>query len=251
MLYQPTIETLKSMRLLGMAKLLDKLQQQVEPTALSAHELVGLLVDAEASDREARRFQRLTSQAKLRLPQACIEDINYQARRNLPKDQLQALMTCQWIQKNHAVILTGPTGVGKTYLACALAQQACRQGLATRYVRLPRLFEQLRIAHADGSYQKQLSQLAKLPLLLLDDWGIGQLNKMERHDLLEIIEDRYQQRATLITSQLSIDLWHQYIGDDTIADAILDRLLHNAYKIQLDGESMRKQYSDLVIDQPK
>jgi len=171
---------------------------------------------------------------------ACVEDIDYRHPRGLHRAQMAALASGDWIRRAQNLCLTGPTGCGKTWLACALGNQACRQGLAVRYLRLPRLLEQLRIAHGDGSWSRLMGQLARTDLVILDDWGIHKLNAAQRHDLMELIEDRHGRRATLIASQLPVEHWHELIGEATLADAILDRLLHNAHRLALTGESMRR-----------
>ena len=245
MLAQPTLQTLRSLKLSGMA---DAFAQQLEqPTMhdLSFEERFALLVDREVTHRENRRLQRLLQQARLK-QSACVEDINYQHHRGLQKSQMAALITCDWIRAHQHLLITGPTGAGKSWLACALGHQACRQGLSVRYERTPRLLDQFRLARGEGTLQKQLAQVAKTDLLILDDFGLRPLSQVERLDLLEVIEDRYQTRATLITSQLPVEHWHDYINDPTVADALLDRLLHNAHRLPLKGESLRKKGTSLT-----
>ena len=198
-----------------------------------------MLVDRELTSRDNRRLARLLKAAKLKF-NACVEDIDYRHPRGLQRSQMASLITGDWVRQRQNVLITGLTGCGKTWLACALANQACRQGMSTFYVRTTRLLEDLRIAHADGSYAKKLAQLAKLELLILDDFGLQKLSRAQAQDLLELIDDRHGARSLIITSQLSTDHWHDTLGDPTLADAILDRVLHNAHKILLDGESMRK-----------
>ena len=239
MLNNQTLEKLHTLKLTGMADALELQQQQPQIDELAFEERLALLVDHELLHRENRRMARLLRNAKLRI-NACIEDIDYRHQRGMKRAEMATLITCDWIQRHHNLCLTGPTGTGKTWLACALGNQACRQGLSVRYLRLPRLFETLHIAHADGSYPRLMNQLAKTQLLILDDWAIGPVNAAQRGDLMEIIEERHGRQATLIASQLPIDHWHDYIGDATLADAILDRVLHNAYRLALKGESMRK-----------
>jgi DNA replication protein DnaC len=181
----------------------------------------------------------LLKAAKLRI-NACVEHIDYRHPRGIDKARMSTLSSCQWVQRQQNLCLTGPNGSGKTWLACALGNQACRQGLSTRYFRLPRLFEMLRIAHGDGSYPRLMNQLAKTDLLILDNWGIQKIVAAQRNDLMEVIEDRHGLKATLIASQLPVEHWHELIGEATLADAILDRLLHNAHRLPLKGESMRK-----------
>lgn len=239
MLIQQTLQHLRELKLIGMADALKEQQKQPALHALSFEERLGLLVDLEITDRSNRRLSNLLRQAKLR-QHACVEDIDYQHPRGLIKNKMALLISCDFIHQHHNILITGPTGCGKSWLACALGQQACRQGLRVRYWRAPRLLEELRIAHADGSYSKLLSQLAKMDLLILDDFGLEALQATDRKDLLEIIEDRHKLKSTLITSQLAVKHWHEHIGEPTIADAILDRLMNHAYKIELKGESMRK-----------
>lgn len=177
---------------------------------------------------------------------AALEDIDYQSPRGLDKGLIQSLSACQWAKEHLNILITGPTGVGKTWLACALAQKACREGYTAHYVRLTRLLRELIVAKGDGQYPKLLATLAKADALVLDDWGLMKLNAENRRDLLEVLEDRHGSRSTIVTSQLPIEKWHEVIGDPTLADAILDRLVHNAYKIDLRGESMRKRHSKLT-----
>ena len=216
-------------------------QQLAQPAIneLAFEERFGLLVDQEVLYRENRRLARLLKTARLRV-NACAEDIDYQHPRGLNRSSLATLISCQWVQRHQNLCITGPTGCGKTWLACAFGNQACRQGLSVRYFRLPRLFEHLRIAHGDGSYPRLMNQLAKTDLLILDDWAIHKMTAIQRNDLMEIIEERHGLNATLIAGQLPVEHWHDYIGEATIADAILDRLLHNAHRLPLKGESMRK-----------
>jgi DNA replication protein DnaC len=239
MLTQQTLQHLHQLKLFGMANALKIQQDQPTHHDLAFEDRLGLLVDHEMTYRHNRRLNNLLRQAKLR-QQACIEDIDYQHPRGLSKSKIASLITCDFIQHHHNVLITGPTGCGKSWLACALGQQVCRQGLRVRYFRASRLMEELRIAHADGSYSKQLNQLAKIDLLILDDFGLEALQVSDRNDLLEIIEDRHKLKSTLITSQLAVKHWHEHIGEPTIADAILDRLIHYAYQLELKGDSMRK-----------
>jgi len=208
---------------------------------LSLEEALNMMAERELIQRDNKRLLRLLLKAaKLRYPNACVADIDYQQPRQFNKEQIKQLTHCQWIQEHKNLVLTGPTGTGKSYFACALAHQACQSHYRTRYMRVTRLVEQLRLSHADGSYGKLLEQFAKLPLIILDDWGIDQLDRQARRDLLEVLEDRYAKASTIITTQLPIDQWHHFIGDDTIADAVCDRVVNNAYVINITGESMRK-----------
>ena len=244
MLNQQTIDQLLRMKLKGMSYAYqEQLQQPAQD--LSFEERFGLIVDREWTYREDRRLKRRLKAAKLREP-ACVEDIDYHHPRGLDRSVLKSLTSCQWISKNQNLILIGPTGSGKTYLACALANQACRLGFMTLYVRISKLLHDFQIAKADGSYSKLLAKLAKLNLLIIDDWGLTPLTPAERRDLLEILDDRYNRGSTLITSQFPINTWHELIGEPTIADAILDRLVHPAHKITLKGDSMRKVRSPLT-----
>jgi DNA replication protein DnaC len=206
---------------------------------LAFEERMGLLVEREALYRDNRRLARLLQLAQLKA-RATLEDIDFRSRRGLDRAQLSSLGSCDWVRSGQNLLIHGATGCGKTFLACALANQACRHGLSALYVRAPRLFEELNLCHADGSFTKRLASIAKTNLLVIDDFAISAIGPRERTDLLELLDDRVGARSTLITSQLPIENWHDYIGDPTLADAILDRLLHSAHKIHLEGESMRK-----------
>ena len=240
MLIEQTVQTLNALRLPGMATAFAEQQTNAASMNLSFDERFALLVDREYTWRENRRVSRLLREAKLKVSQACIEDVQYGAGRKLDKSLIAQLASCQWIHAHQNLILTGATGCGKTWLACALGNAACRQGLSVVYVRAPRLFEELRIAHGDGSFSKRLSALAKADLLILDDWGLASLDQSGRNDLLEVLDDRVGTRSTVITSQLPVEHWHAYLNDPTLADAILDRVLHSAHKLALAGESLRK-----------
>ncbi len=245
MLIHPTLDKLHALRLTGMCKALEQQWQMADHEALSFEERLGLMVDREMTERDNRRLQTRLRQAKLR-EQAVFEDIDYHHPRGLDKGVMVKLATCQWIKDHHNLLVTGPTGAGKTWLACALAHKACREGYTAQYVRLPRLWRELSIAKADGRYPKLLAGLAKTELVVLDDFALTPLSEEQRRDLLEILEDRHGTCSTLITSQLPVNHWHEAIGEPTLADAILDRLIHSAYKITLKGESMRKRTAKLT-----
>ncbi|MFN0315711.1 MAG: IS21-like element helper ATPase IstB [Burkholderiales bacterium] len=240
MMNQHTLTQMKSLRLDGMARAFE--EQLCTPTAesLPFEERVGLLLDREVTWRDSKRLERLLKSARLKFPQACIEEVDYRASRGLDKRLLATLAGGEWIRQAHNLLLTGPTGVGKTWLACALCHQAARLGFSTLYLRTARLFEELRIAHADGSFSRKLAQLAKTDVVLLDDWALTPLDSTARADLLEILDDRVGTRSTILTSQLPPEHWHTYLNDPTLADAILDRLIHRAHKINIKGDSLRK-----------
>lgn len=250
MLTQPTINTLRSLKLNGMADAYTQQLEQPDVQRLSFDERLGLLVDRETTYRERRRQRRLLQLARLR-QNACVEDINYQHARGLDRSAIAMLITCDWMRSHQNLHITGPTGTGKSWLACSFGHQACRQGLSVRYERTSRLLESLRIARGDGSYQRKLSLLARTDLLILDDFGLKPLQQQERHDLLELIEDRHGLRATLIISQLPISAWHDYLSDPTVADALLDRVTSGAHRIELKGESMRKKNATLTKTEVK
>jgi len=245
MLNHTTVQQLHSLKLAGMAEALAQQLQAPQAFELSFEERLGLLVDREISHRESRRLTRLLQLAKLRTP-AAIEDIDYRAGRGLKREVLAELATGQWIERRQNLAITGPTGCGKTYIACALGHQACRLGLSTRYVRVPRLLEDIRIAHGDGRYPRLMKQLANTKLLILDDFGIHKLHATQRNDLMELVEERHERTSTLIASQLPVEHWHDVIGEATLADAILDRLLHRAHRMTMTGDSMRRHTADLT-----
>ena len=240
MLNEPTLDKMRTMRLNTMADTWLEHQRSTDIATMSFDERLGLLVDAEYIQRENRRLARRLAEAKLRHSQACIEDFDNADKRGVSKSVVQKLATCSWIADHLNVVITGATGVGKTYLACAFGQRACRNGHRVVYRRVPRLIDELSLARADGSLPRLLSRFARLDLLILDDWGITPLGDQDRRDLLEIVEDRDGSRSTLVTSQIPIDKWHDYLGDPTVADAIADRVLHNAHRITLKGPSRRK-----------
>jgi DNA replication protein DnaC len=241
MLIHPTIEKLKQLRLFGMAKALEEQMEMDDIENLPFDDRFGLLVDREAVERENRSLTTRLRKAKLG-QKACVEDIDFKQQRGLDKSLMLRLADCQWVEKKQNLIITGPTGAGKSYLSCAFAQKACRQGYSANYFRLSRLFEELELGKGDGRYLKILNGIAKTDLLVLDDYGLRNLHEPQRHDLFEILEDRNGRKSTLVASQLPLKHWHEQIGDPTLADAILDRLVHNAHKIvlKLKGGSMRK-----------
>jgi DNA replication protein DnaC len=245
MLTHPTLAKLQHLKFTGMAAALAEQMQMPDIEELAFEERLGLLVDRELTERENRRLSSRLRRARLK-HNAALEDIDYRHPRGLDKSLIQSLATCQWVKEHLNILITGPTGVGKTWIACALAQKACREGYTAGYLRLPRLLQEMAIAKGDGRYPKLLATLAKTDVLVLDDWGLAKLTGEQRRDLLEILEDRHATRSTLATSQLPIETWHDIIGDPTLADAILDRLVHNAYRINLKGASMRKRKANLT-----
>jgi DNA replication protein DnaC len=245
MLTHPTIDKLRTLKFTGMAKAMEEQMSMPDIESLSFDERLGLLIDREMTARENRRLDTRLRKAKLR-QNASVEDIDYHHPRGLDKSLILKLSDCNWIREHNNLTITGPTGTGKTFLACAIAQKACREGYSTQYLRLNRLFQDLVIAKGDGRYSKLLSSFAKTDLLLFDDFGIAKLNQDQARDLLEILDDRHGIRSTIFTSQFPIEKWHDLIGDPTLADAIMDRLVHNAYKIKLKGDSMRKKNSRLT-----
>jgi DNA replication protein DnaC len=245
MLTHPTLDKLHALRLSGMAKAFEEHLGMPDIDALSTEERIGLMAEREITERDNRRLRTRLRKAKLRHP-AAIEDIDYRYPRGLDKSLMAKLATSQWLHEHLNLLICGPTGIGKSSLACALAQKACRDGFSALYVRVPRFFRELTVAKADGRYPKLITSLAKINLLVLDDFASSTLTDEHRRDLLEILDDRYNLRSTLVTSQYPVDRWHQHIGDPTLADAILDRLVHNAYKINLKGDSMRKRQKKLI-----
>jgi len=245
MLKHPTLDKLQALKCTGMVAALVDQMRTPDVDELAFEERLGLLVDREITERENRRLSSRLRRAKLRHT-AALEDIDYHNPRGLDKGMIQSLAACQWARAHHNILIAGPTGVGKTWLACALAHKACREGYTAQYLRLTRLLREMMIAKGDGRYPKLLATMAKVDVLVLDDWGLMKLSAENRRDLLEVLEDRHGTRSTIATSQLPIDEWHTAMGDPTLADAILDRLVHNAYKINLRGESMRKRQAKLT-----
>lgn len=239
MLNHPTLQQLKAMKLDGMAQALQEQMELNNVKELSFEERLGLLIDREMLTRDNRSFARRLRNAKLK-QQATLEDLDYKHPRNLDAKLVRSLANCEWVKDHHNLIVTGPTGVGKTYLACALAHQACRKGFSTLYAQTGRLLQELWITRRDGRYLRTLAQIAKTDLLILDDWGLDNPDAEQRRILLEILDDRYEKRSTLIASQFPTNLWYENLADPTLADAILDRVLHNAYRLELKGESLRK-----------
>jgi DNA replication protein DnaC len=240
MLTHPTLDQLRALKLDGMAQAFIDLAAQEEARNLAHAEWLALLLDRETANRGTKRFQTRLRAARLRHSQAAIEDVDYRTPRRLDKVLFQQLATCHWIAEHHGLLVTGPCGVGKSWLSCALAQKACRDGYTVHYARVPRLFADLELAHGDGRFARLFRMLVKVDLLILDDWGPDRLSASQRRDLMEIVEDRHGRGSTLITSQLPVTTWHEVIGEPTLGDAILDRIVHNAYRLELDGPSMRK-----------
>jgi len=247
MLHQETVEKLYAMKLNGMADAFKEQLLQPDLYDLPFEERFTLLVDRQWTWKEDRRMKRLLKNAKLKI-NGCIEDIDFKTPRGIDKSVILRLANGDWIKRTQNIIITGPTGVGKTYLACAIANRACRMGYSAFYIRAPRLFQELAIARGDGSYPKIIKKLLKTNVLVIDDLGLAPMSATERRDLLEVIEDRHGLASTIVATQLPITSWHENIRDPTIADAILDRLIHNAHKINLKGESMRKLRSSLTQD---
>lgn len=240
MLTHPTLDQMAALGLTGMADAWKALAEQDPGQALERNEWLGLMLDREAAARADKRFANRLRNAKMRFPNACIEDVDFAASRGLDRRQILALAQGDWIKAREQIILTGQTGTGKTWLACAFAHQAARLDHSVSYVRMPRLFEDMAMARLDGRFPRLVDKLARVQLLVLDDWGTHGLTDQQRLDLLELFEERYQRRSTIITAQLPVSGWHDMIGEPTIADAILDRIVHNAHRIELKGDSMRR-----------
>jgi DNA replication protein DnaC len=246
MLLEETFNKIQDMKMRGFGTALqEQLDAEDQYDELSFEERLGLLVDREWTDRENRRLTRRLQQAKLR-ELASIEDLDYRHPRGLNRKLMQRLATCRWIDKSQNVIVVGPTGIGKTFILCALAHKACREGHTAMYRRVPRLLQELITARADGTLTRFLARIARTHLLVLDDWGMAKLSDQERRDLLEVMEDRTGCRSTMVGSQLPVKDWHEVIGEPTVADAILDRLVHSAHRVNLKGGSMRKKMSSLT-----
>lgn len=239
MMMHTTLAQLRTLKLDGLAAGLEEQIAQAGMTALSFEERLALLIDRETHHRNDRKLVRLLKQARLKYGQATIEDIDTRPSRGVDRRAVMSLALGDWVDSGHSVLITGATGSGKSWLACALAQYACRRGKSALYQRVPRLQEELRIRHGSGVFGKWLVQLAKIDVLLLDDWGMGAIDSATRSDLLEIIDDRAASKATIITSQLPIEHWHAWIGDATIADAILDRIMQRNHRFTLTGDSLR------------
>lgn len=244
MLQHPTLDQLKQLKLSGMAHAFAELRDNPQADELDHAQWLALLLDREEADRNDRRLTYRLRNARLRHADAAIEDIDYRTPRRLNKSLFQQLAQGKWIAQKHNLIIGGPTGIGKSWLSCALGQKACRDDFSVLYKRIPKMFAELEMGRADGRYPRLFRALVKPNLLILDDWGPDRLNADQRRDLMEIVEDRYQNASILITSQLPVDKWHEVIGEPTFADAILDRIIHNAHRIELDGPSMRKIKAD-------
>ena len=241
MLNEHTLDQLRGLRLDGMVHGLTDQVTSTTTTELDFNTRLAMLVQREIDWRDGKRLTRLLKAARLKVSSACLEDIDWRASRGLDRTLMTQLAGSNWVRQGHNVLITGATGVGKTWLACALAQQAARAGFSVLYVRAPRLLEELHVAHGDGSFSRRLAQLARIDVLAIDDFAIAPISASERNDLLELLDDRVGARATLLTSQLPVNAWHAWLADPTLADAILDRIVHKAHKITLKGESMRKQ----------
>jgi DNA replication protein DnaC len=239
MLNEHTLNQLRTLRLDGMVRAIEEQSTSTAATALGFDERLTLLVQREVAWRDDRRLARILKAAKLKVSAACVENINWRASRALDRSLVVALAGGDWLRHAQNLLITGATGCGKTWLACALAHQGARSGFSVLYTRAARLFDELQVAHGDGSYARRMVQLAKLDLLVIDDFAISPMSAPQRNDLLEVLDDRIGARSTLITSQLPVKAWHTYLDDPTVADAILDRIVHSSHKIALKGKSLR------------
>jgi len=246
MLIHPTIERMHQLGLTGMADAFTELQDNPQAAELSREDWLGLLLDREHTVRDDKRLARRLRTARLRQA-ATVEDVDLRAPRGLDRSLFRKLVTCRWIHEPHHLIIIGPTGIGKSWLACALGHKACREGLSVLYKRSGRLFAELAMARGDGQLPRLMRTLERVRLLILDDWGLEPLTAEQRHDLLEIVDDRHDRGAMIITSQVPVDRWHDVVGDPTLADAILDRIVHNAYRLELSGDSLRKRHKPEAV----
>ena len=239
MLTHGLLDRLSAMKLHGMAQALQDIQAGKDNADLSFEDRLTLMIDHEEAVRASRSLKRRLQVAKLRYPQAAVEDVDFRHKRGLKRSSFLALARCEWVRTGYNLLITGKTGLGKTWLACALGQRACREGYSVRYLRLPKLFDMMKAARGDGTAPRFFERLGKAQLLILDEFGLYPMTSDQRRDLSEIIEDRAQRRSTIVTSQLDSNIWHDAFGDPTLADAVLDRLVNNAYRLDLEGESMR------------
>src|ERR1700688_4222247 len=246
MLTHPTHERLITLGLTGMAKAFEEQRRSPDLDALSFEERIGLLVDREAAERDTKRLTTRLKFAALR-QSACVEDVDLRTPRGIDRAVFARLVGGDWIDRNENLLITGATGLGKSWIACALGHKACRNNRSVQYHRMPRLFEALALARGDGRYARLLKAIGRVQLLILDDWGLAPLTGEQRRDLLEIMDARHERGSTIVTSQLPVDHWHEVIGDPTIADAVLDRLVHNAHRLVLKGESLRKRAAKAMM----